>query len=163
MSEDKKVNRKALIISIAIPLLTGGLSGFLSREGMKTFEQIRQPPLSPPQWLFPVVWTILYVCMGTASYLVFVSDEDKEKIREALFIYGIQLLVNFFWPIFFFNKSWYLFSFLWLVFLWLLIGKTIQLFSAISKKAAYLLVPYFMWVTFAGYLNLAIYFLNRKG
>lgn len=151
---------KTAIICIAIPLIVGGLSGFISRNSMSTFQQINKPPLSPPGYLFPIVWTILYVLMGIASYLVLSSGSDQEEISKALTTYAIQLVVNFFWSIFFFNFQWYLFSFLWLLLLWLLILRTIILFYRISKPAAYLMIPYLLWVTFAGYLNLAIYFLN---
>lgn len=155
-----KINLKALIICVAIPLIVGGISGFISRDSMNTFQQLNKPPLAPPGWLFPIVWTILFVLMGIASYLVLSSGQNKKAIAQALTIYAIQLAVNFFWSIFFFNFQWYLFSFLWLVILWILILETIILFYRISKPAAYLMVPYLLWVTFAGYLNFAIYLLN---
>ena len=119
-----------------------------------------QPPLSPPGWLFPVVWTVLYVLMGIASYLVSVSDAPHEEKARALWTYGIQLAFNFLWPIAFFNLKWYLFAFLWLVILWILILITALRFGRIRKPAGYLLVPYLLWVAFAGYLNLGIYLLN---
>jgi len=153
-------NIKKLLICIAIPLAVGALSVFLSKDSMATFQLLNKPVLSPPGILFPIVWTILYTLMGIASYLVISSENDKEYIDDAIFFYGLQLAVNFFWSIFFFNFGWYFFSFLWLVLLWLLILVTIILFSKISKPAAYLLLPYLLWVTFAGYLNYSIYLLN---
>ena len=155
-----KINKKSLIIAIAIPLLVGAISGFISSNSMEQFGQLNQPPLAPPGFLFPIVWTILYVLMGIASYLVFSSNKKQEDVKDALTVYALQLAVNFFWPIFFFNLEWYLFSFFWLILLWVLILYTILLFYQISKPAAYLMVPYLLWVTFAGYLNLGIYVLN---
>lgn len=146
---------------IAIPLLVGGLASFLSGGGMEMFAVLRKPPLSPPGWLFPVVWTILYSLMGLASYYISTADVSEEKRAEALTIYGFQLVVNFLWPIFFFDFEWYLFSFFWLLLLWVLIALMIKKFSEISKIAAWLCVPYLLWVTFAGYLNLGIWWLNR--
>ena len=124
---------------------------------METFEMVNKPPLSPPGWLFPVVWTILYVLMGIASYLVLTSGKPDDIALKA---YGIQLAVNFMWPILFFNLNLYLFSFIWLVALWLLVYQTIRLFWSASKTAGALTIPYLLWITFAGYLNLGIYFLN---
>ncbi|MBO5337838.1 MAG: tryptophan-rich sensory protein [Lachnospiraceae bacterium] len=155
-----KINKKALIIAIAIPLLVGAVSAFISSNSMEQFGQLNKPPLAPPGFLFPIVWTILYTLMGIASYLVFSSNQKQEDINDALTVYALQLAVNFFWSIFFFNLEWYLFSFFWLILLWVLILYTILLFYQISKPAAYLMVPYLLWVTFAGYLNLGIYVLN---
>ncbi len=149
-----------IIRYIAIPLLVGGASAFLTSNAMSTFETVNKPPLSPPGWLFPVVWTILYILMGVASYLVAVSQKEKEEISKALILYGAQLAVNFFWSIFFFRFGWYLFSFFWLLLLWMLILMTIRAFYGISKTAAYLMIPYLVWVTFAGYLNLGIWYLS---
>ncbi len=156
-----KVEKGKLIKCIVIPLLTGGVAGFISGSGMKMFESLNKPPLSPPGWLFPVVWTILYVLMGIASYLVYTSGAEPQKVSKAISVYAAQLIVNFLWPIFFFNFQWYLFSFFWLLLLWVLIIWMIKLFAEISKAAAYLCIPYLLWVTFAGYLNLGIWWLNR--
>ena len=155
-----KIDKKRLIICLAIPLVVGGAAGLLTMNSMEAFEALNQPPLSPPGWLFPVVWTVLYVLMGIASYLVSVSDAPHEEKARALWTYGIQLAFNFLWPIAFFNLKWYLFAFLWLVILWILILITALRFGRIRKPAGYLLVPYLLWVAFAGYLNLGIYLLN---
>ncbi len=151
---------KTFLFFTAIPLLVGIVAGLLTRGSMETFSRLNQPPLSPPGILFPIVWTILYTLMGIASYLVYSSVKEQEEINNALLIYFLQLAVNFFWSIFFFNLEWYTFSFFWLVFLWVLIFYTIRLFYPISNTAAYLLIPYLLWVTFAGYLNLGIAALN---
>ena len=151
---------KTLVFALAIPLGVGGLSALLTRKEMDAFSHLNQPPLSPPTWLFPVVWTILFLLMGLASWLVYRSDAPDGVIRRALTVYGIQLGVNFLWSILFFNLKWYLFSFFWLLLLWGLILVTMILFFPIRKPAGWLLVPYVLWVTFAGYLNFGIYLLN---
>ncbi len=156
-----KINWKALIVSIVIPLAVGGLASLLTGGGMDTFAQVQKPPLSPPGWLFPLVWTILYLLMGIASYLVYEADASQEEKAKTLTVYGYQLIVNFLWPVFFFNFGWYLFSFFWLVLLWVLVFRTIRMFAELSEFAAYLLMPYLLWLTFAGYLNLGIWILNR--
>jgi len=98
--------------------------------------------------------------MGVASYLVITSQALKEEQGKAISVYIYQLVVNFLWSTFFFQFGWYLFSFLWLVLLWVLILITLVRFYRISKPAGYLLIPYLLWVTFAGYLNFAIWLLN---
>ncbi|MBQ9989684.1 MAG: tryptophan-rich sensory protein [Lachnospiraceae bacterium] len=153
-----KVNWKALIISILIPLATGALAGFLTMGGMESYASMNQPPLSPPVWLFPIVWTVLYILMGVSSYLIYVSEADSKS--QALTTYIYQLIVNFLWPVFFFNFQWYFFSFLWLALLWILVAKMILEFGQISKIAAILNVPYLLWLSFAGYLNLGVWLLN---
>lgn len=152
-----KIQWKKLVLCIAIPLAIGGVAGLLTQNGMETFQLLNKPMLSPPGWLFPVVWTILYTLMGIASYLVLTSEKPN---YSALIVYGLQLVINFFWSIIFFNLGAYLFSFIWLVLLWILILVTIILFFRISKTAGTLLLPYLLWVTFAGYLNFGIYLLN---
>lgn len=156
-----KLNKWLLIKCITIPLAVGALAGILSGGGMRKFAELNKPPLSPPGWLFPVVWTVLYLLMGISSYLICTSGAEKKEITEAITLYFYQLVVNFLWPIFFFNFGWYLFSFFWLLLLWVMIVLLIKSFGQISKLAAYLLVPYLLWVSFAGYLNLGIWWLNR--
>lgn len=149
---------KLFVFCLAVPLLIGGLSVLLTRNGMQTFDMLIKPKLAPPGWLFPVVWTILYILMGIASYLVITSGKTN---RSAIIAYSLQLIFNFFWSIIFFNLELYLFAFVWLIVLWLLILVTTYLFYQISEPAGYLMIPYLLWVTFAGYLNLSIYLLNE--
>ena len=127
---------------------------------MKDFAELNQPPLSPPGWLFPIVWTVLYTLMGLASYLAITSSGLPENKRHSIVLYATQLAVNFLWPIFFFGLSAYLFAFVWLIILWLLIMANIFSFYSLSGTAGLLMIPYLIWVTFAGYLNLGIYLLN---
>lgn len=155
-----KFKCRLFIISLLIPLLVGGISGFITRNSMDTFSMLNKPQLSPPGWVFPIVWTVLYILMGIASYIILVSHASTESKKTAWQVYLFQLGVNFFWSLIFFNLEQYLFAFIWLIFLWILILITIILFNNISKTAAYLLLPYLLWVTFAGYLNLSIYLLN---
>ena len=154
--------RKQLLLCIAIPLAVGGLSAFLTQDSMEKFKRLQHPPLTPPGWLFPVVWTILFLLMGIASYLVANSGGSGKSIRRALALYGIQLGFNFMWSLLFFNLGLYLFAFFWLVILWLLILAAAVRFYMLSRPAGYLMVPYLLWVTFAGYLNFGIYLLNGK-
>ncbi len=152
---------KPYVISIAIALGVGGLSAFFTRNNMSVYENINQPPLAPPMILFPIVWSILFILMGIGSAIVYQQrGENREESTSALWIYGMQLVVNFFWSIIFFNMQAYLFAFIWLILLEILIVLMIFRFSKVSKTAAYLQVPYLLWVTFAGYLNLMVYLLN---
>lgn len=153
---------KPYVFSIAIALGVGGLSSLLTKDNMQIYEQINKPALAPPMILFPIVWGILFVLMGISSAIVYEKREtDKEASQEALKVYALQLAVNFFWTIIFFNMQAYLFAFIWLIVLWVLIILMINKFKKISPTAAYLQIPYLLWVTFAGYLTLMIYLLNK--
>lgn len=154
-----KGNVEQFIIAIGIPILVGSLSGVLVGDSMIAFQNLEKPTWAPQGWIFPIVWSALYVMMGVASYLIFISNKGNEK-GKPFRLYGIQLIFNFFWSIIFFGGEWYLLALLWLVILWIFIVLTIREFYQISKGAAYLLLPYIIWVTFAGILNLAIYLLN---
>ncbi len=153
------LKKKPLIIALLIPLLVGGFSALLT-GGMDTFKILDKPPLSPPSWVFPVAWTILYLLMGFASYLVYTASAPAYKKNNALLFYGIQLFFNFFWSIIFFAWEMYTFAFVWLMIMWVLIIITTVKFWKISKPAGYLMIPYLLWVTFAAYLNLGIAILN---
>lgn len=157
---EKKIDFKELAVALGIPLATGGLSALLTKEGMELFKLMRKPPLSPPAWAFPVVWTILYALMGTASYLIYDSAASDESRERALTLYAIQLAVNFVWSLIFFNLNYYLFAFVWLILLWVLILATAIKFYRIRHAAGWMLVPYILWVTLAGYLNFGVYALN---
>lgn len=147
------------VISIAISLGVGIISALLTKGGMEAYQDINKPPLNPPMTVFPVVWTILFILMGISSAIIY--TKDKNASRNALIIYAVQLAVNFFWSIIFFNMQAYLFAFIWLILLWGLIIAMIIEFKKIDSLAAYLQIPYLLWVTFAGYLTLMTYILNR--
>ena len=155
-----KKNIKELIICLAIPLAVGIVSGFLSGNAMEEFQTLNKPPLAPPAWLFPVVWTILYILMGVASYLIVRQGTETESVQKAISTYLLQLFFNFGWSIIFFNFGWRLFAFAWLMAMWALIIKTIMQFNPIDKTASYLMILYLIWTTFAGYLNLGFFLLN---
>ena len=154
-----KTDWKKLLINLAIPLGAGGLAALLS-GGMDTYAALNQPPLSPPGWIFPIVWSILYLMMGYASYRIATSDAPADQRKNALTFYGIQLFFNFLWPIVFFRLQWYWAAFILLLVLWVFIYITMYRFEVIDEPAENLLIPYLLWVTFAGYLNLGIALLN---
>ena len=155
-----KLQPKKLAVCLAVPLAVGGLAALLSRSGMADFALLRKPPLTPPAWVFPVVWTALYLMMGLASYLVWESRTPREHVAAALTVYACQLSVNFLWPILFFTLKLYLFAFFWLVALWLLVLAAFAFFRKLQKTAGLLMLPYLLWVTFAGYLNFGVCLLN---
>jgi benzodiazapine receptor len=152
----KQIQWKALIASLAVSLATGVLAGVLTADSMEKYKKMYRPPLAPPGWLFPVVWTVLFALMGIAAYLVYTAKANEGKKKAALTIYAAQLAANFLWSIIFFQMDAYLLAFAWLILLWYLIFLTIRSFYEIEPKAGLLLIPYLLWVTFAGYLNLAI-------
>ena len=149
---------KVFVIAILIPLAVGALSAFLTKGSMDIYNRINMPPLAPPSWVFPVVWTVLFILMGVSSAIIYLSD-NKNKY-DALKIYAVSLALNFCWSLIFFNLEAFLFAFVWLIILWVFILLTILEYAKINKTAAYLQIPYLLWVTFAGYLTFAIYLLN---
>lgn len=155
-----KIDWKKLLICLGIPLGVGALSGLISSGGFRKYADLAKPPLSPPGWVFPVVWTALYLLMGYASYRIAAADAPPEKIRKALTYYAVQLAVNFLWSPVYFGLGWRLTAFWILLALWVLIYVTMWNFSKIEEKTSDLLLPYILWVTFAGYLNLGTFLLN---
>lgn len=153
-----KIKPKTLIISVLVPLLVGGTAALLTRGGVTNFAALEKSPLTPPGYVFPIVWTALYILMGVASYLVAVSGGD---VKEPLTLYALSLAANFLWPVVFFNFEAYLASFLVIIALWVLVLLTAVSFYKVSPAAGYLMIPYLLWVTFAAYLNFSVYLLNR--
>ena len=162
----KKLNIVKLLIAVFIPLAVGGLSAFLTKDAMLIFNSIDKPPLAPPGIVFPIAWSILYVLMGISSYIIYNLDINKlntEQIvlrKQTLIIYVVQLIFNFFWTIIFFKFSMYKFAFVWLMTLWILVFLYIKTSFKLNKISSYLMMPYLVWMTFAGYLNLMIDILN---
>lgn len=154
-------NIKKLLVCIAIPLLVGGIAGLLTRTGTQAYTTMAKPLLSPPAVLFPIIWTLLYTLMGISSYLIRTNSHVSPASDRAGSLYFYQLVVNFLWSFFFFGFGWYFFSFLWILLLWGLVAAMIKAFSNISKAAAYINIPYLLWLTFAAYLNLGVWLLNR--
>ena len=154
----KKPNYLRWILAVEA---AGVLSGLLSRNGTQLYgENVLKPALSPPAVLFPIVWTILYALMGIGAARVAAAPDSSVRSR-ALNVFVIQLIVNFFWSLIFFNAQAFGFAFLWLVLLWILIVVMIFLFYRGDGTAALLQIPYFLWITFAAYLNYGVWQLNR--
>ena len=155
-----KSKTKIYALSIAVSLIVGGLSALFTNMGMDEYRMAEKPPLTPPEIVFPIVWTILFIFMGISAGRVWIASRDRGR-NGGLLVYVIQLMVNFLWSIFFFNLQAYGFSFFWLLFLWALILVMIISFSKTDKIAAYLQIPYLLWVTFAAYLNFMVWVLNK--
>ncbi len=156
-----KTSKKAYIFFIGTALAIGGLSALISGGGMDFYSEIKTPPLAPPSILFPIVWSVLYILMGISAAMISLNQTSgKQDKKSALSTYAASLIFNFAWSIIFFNLRAFLFAFLWLTVLLYLVIKTIIKYREINKTAAYLQIPYAVWVSFAGYLNFAIWVLN---
>ena len=149
-------NVKIFIKSILIPVIVGGIVGLLISSSID-YNNLQKPPLSPPSVVFPIVWTILYILMGI-SYGILESKGLTDKKVDR--IYYLQLAVNALWSIFFFLFKWRLFSFIWIIFLAVLVIIMIIRFYNKNKVAGLLQIPYLLWVIFASYLNFGVYILN---
>lgn len=151
---------KPYLIGVALALAVGGLSALLSGSGMDVYnEEAVKPALSPPMWLFPAVWSVLYVLMGVSAARVWMQAPGAERSRGAN-LYIAQLVVNFFWSLLFFNARAYGFAVLWLLLLWLLVLAMILAFRKADRLAAGLQIPYLLWLSFALYLNISVWQLN---
>lgn len=146
-------------IAIAIPEAVGALAGLLTRAGIESFQNVSQSVLTPPAIIFPIVWTILYALMGVSLARIWMEPDSTERTR-GLSLFLFQLIFNFFWSFFFFNMQDFGFSLLWIIILWVLIGMMILSFYKVDRFAAWLQVPYFLWVTFATYLTYQVWRLN---
>ncbi|MBQ3293286.1 tryptophan-rich sensory protein [Candidatus Saccharibacteria bacterium] len=149
---------------ILLPLVGGSIITLFTINAQETFGNFNQPPLAPPAWLFPVMWTILYIMMGVASYLIYRVKAKKpaeKKLKTAeLVLFYVQLLFNFAWTLIFFNLDVKYFAFGWLIVMWLMILALMIMCGRNCKKAMWLLLPYLLWCTFAAYLNISIAILN---
>lgn len=154
-----KKHWKSLIVAVALPLALGGLSAWIS-GGMDSFEALNKPPLSPPGWVFPAVWSVLYLMMGVASWRVYVLKRPAQERREALNLYAVQLIVNVLWPVVFFRFELYWAAAVWLAVLVVLVALTLSRFKRLDDLAGLLLWPYLIWCLFALYLNLGVAILN---
>ena len=160
MALKESKNVVGLIAALALPLATGGLSAWLTKDGMRMYALMDKPPFSPPGWVFPAVWTVLYVLMGIASYLVCTSGASAFRRKRALTAYALQLAVNFLWPLLFFGLEMYLAAFICLLILTVFVFVCTVFFYHISKTAGWFFVPYLIWCIFALYLNFGTYLLN---
>lgn len=150
-----------LLISLIVPQLAGAL-GVLFTPSMNNgwYTQLQKPPLNPPSWIFGPVWTLLYLLMGIALYLVWKEGTAQKAVRTALWIFAVQLVLNASWSLVFFGAQAPGWSLVIIVAMLIAIASTIWAFARVSKVAAWLLVPYIVWVSFATYLNAAIYIIN---
>ncbi len=156
-----KKSIKNIIIWVIASEAVGLLAGILSRNAVQFYGQTAiKPPLSPPDWLFPVVWTVLYALMGIGAGLVASQTPDTERNR-GLNLMVAQLIVNFFWPLLFFNAGAYGLALLWILLLLVLVIWMTLEFRKVSPLAAYLQIPYILWLLFATYLNAGVWYLNR--
>ena len=149
---------KPILLQVVIALLAGGLASLLGGDTAPLYERLVSPPLAPPGWVFPVVWSILYVLMGVAAGLV-VKSQDVDS-RQALALYYLQLGLNVLWPLVFFRFEWITMAAVWLLLLTVAVYTTWMRFRAINKVAGWLLVPYLAWCLFALYLNIGLAVLN---
>jgi translocator protein len=155
-----KFDLTALILSILLAEGVGLLSGYLGMSDRTFYKNLVRPSFSPPGWIFPIVWTILYLLMAIAAYRIWLQGKEGKDVKKALKLYGIQLVLNFLWTIIFFRFQLFGAAFIELMVLLVFILLTTFSFYEIDKKAAYLMIPYILWVSFAGVLNYAIWKLN---
>lgn len=149
-----------LILCITLPLIIGGISGVATASSINTwFVDLNKPSFNPPNYLFGPVWTILYVLMGISLFLILQKPNTKER-KNAIVIFGIQLVLNFCWSFLFFKFHLLGIALIEIIVIWLSIITMIFLFMKVNKTAAYLQIPYLLWVTFASLLNGAIWYLN---
>ena len=151
-------NIKPYVISFAVTFAAAAAGAVVTYTGMDRFSQLVQPPLSPPAFLFPVVWTILYALMAYGAAKVY--EQEGTLYNKALFSYAVQLILNLGWSVIFFGLGQYLAAFIWLLLLWAAVIVMILLFYKADKTAGLIQIPYLLWLTFAAYLNLGIYLLN---
>ena len=147
-----------LVLSLAIPFMVAYFGSAVTMPAIGGwYATLVKPAFSPPNWIFAPVWSALFLLMGISSFLVW---QKKKKIIYPLKIYGVQLLLNFLWSYFFFGLHRVDLAFIDIIFLWILIVLTIKAFYKVEKNAAYLLLPYIVWVSFATILNFSILLLN---
>jgi tryptophan-rich sensory protein len=155
-------NLSKLVISIVLSELAGVIGSIFTISAIPTwYATLTKPALNPPAWIFGPVWTTLYILMGVAAFLIWKNGLERKDVKVALSIFGVQLILNAFWSIVFFGLHSLVWALASIIVLWLLIVWTIAAFYKISRPAAYMLLPYIAWVSFAMYLNYAIWALNR--
>jgi tryptophan-rich sensory protein len=151
-----------LVISIAIPVSVGAISGFFTISGVESWYQtIVKPSWNPPNRIFGPVWTTLYIMMGVALYLIWKSESSDILKKTAIILFSFQLILNFLWSLIFFNQHLIGWALVEIIMMWVAILLTIFAFANVSKTAAWLLVPYIAWVSFATILNYTIWQLNK--
>jgi len=152
---------KNFLFSFLLPLAVGFVGSFAVRSGLDSFVAARKPLLTPPPAVFAVVWTVLYLLMGVASYLISCADVRRSLRVNALRLFYIQLAVNLLWPIAFFGLGLWGTAAVIIVILWVLVLMTVLAFLKVDRLAGRLMIPYLVWISFAAYLNIGIAVLNR--
>lgn len=158
-----KIDKSKLKVYSVFLLVTGavgGLSALLTNMGMESYRSAEKPALTPPEIVFPIVWSILFALMAISAARVWLTDNSRMRNRSMI-VYAIQLFFNFFWSVLFFNFQAYGLAFLWIIALWVLILIMIVQFYKSDKLAGLLQIPYLLWVTFAAYLNYGVWMLNK--
>ncbi|MCK9379136.1 MAG: tryptophan-rich sensory protein [Candidatus Moranbacteria bacterium] len=156
-----KMNKIKLSISIVIPLFAGFLGSIFTNTSVATWYQtLSVPPLNPPSWVFAPVWTVLYIMMGIAFYLVWRKKETGRDIFWSVWIFFVQLFFNILWSLLFFGMENPMLALWGVGMLWITIFLNVIAFARVEKKSAWLMLPYLVWVSFAAYLNYAIFILN---
>ena len=152
-----------IIYCVAICLVVGYLSSITTQSSINTwYPTLIKPSFNPPNWLFAPVWTLLFIMMGLAAGMIWNQLENqRELVKKALLFFTVQLLLNALWSYLFFGLNNVLLALIEVILLWLVIYETFHIFRKIDKKAAYLFIPYLIWVAFAAILNGSIYYLNR--
>ena len=153
-----KIDWKKFIIITVTTFLVGSFFSFFTMNNMEAFKELNKP-INVPGVVFPIVWGILYLLMSISCYII--SKSNNKNRDSALISYWVQLVINSLWSLIFFGFEAYLLAFIWLLILLVSVIVMIIKFYNIDKKAAYLNIPYVLWIIFAGYLNLGIYLLNR--
>jgi benzodiazapine receptor len=150
-----------LVLSIAVCQMAGIVGSFFTSPAIPTwYASLQKPAFTPPSWVFAPVWVTLFTLMGISLYLVWTGGLDKKGVKTALSLFGIQLLLNALWSFLFFGLKNPFYAFIEIIFLWILIALTTAKFYGVSKRAAYPMVPYLLWVTFAAILNFHVWMLN---
>lgn len=150
-----------LLISLLLPLLTGAIGSAFTVTGIDSwYASINKPSFNPPNWIFGPVWTTLYILMGISMYLVWQKGLKDKFVKNSFILFLIHLVLNSLWSVVFFGLENPALAFLIIIILWLMILVLIIRFYRIKKLAAYLLIPYILWVSFASVLNYSIWHLN---
>jgi len=148
------------VLTIAIPPVVGALSAFLIRNNVFIYDVLQKPPFALPNNLFSVVWGVLYLTIGVGLYLFTTAKVSPDDKSYGLTVFAFQLLLNFFWPILFFNFRMFLLAFILLVVLFVFVAITVSAFYNAKKSAGIILIPYLLFLVYAGYLNFGVWFLN---
>ncbi|MBQ8905725.1 MAG: tryptophan-rich sensory protein [Ruminococcus sp.] len=156
---EKKISWRALIVFLLISWGVGGLASFLIRNNTDIYETLQRPAFAPPGWVFPVVWAVLYTLMGISAYLIFRAVPSTSRLN-ALTSYLVTLIINFAWPLIFFNAQAWWGAFFWLLLLIASLVVQLVLYWRVRPSAALLQIPYLLWISFAAVLNLSIARMN---